>query len=94
MSDTPRTDALDCELHNPRIIEDRYSSMADFARELERENAQLRAWIEGLDLIVENTKEPARYAREWHGEVGWVYPGQAAYLGERREEVLKPRSDG
>lgn len=50
--------------------------------------AELEAWIKGLDLLVENTSEHPQH-RDWHGgEVGWVYPGHAAYYGDRREAVL------
>ena len=34
---TPETDALDRELHSPRVLQDRYSEMRDHARRLERE---------------------------------------------------------
>jgi hypothetical protein len=34
---TPETDALDCELHNPRVLSDRYSEMMEHAQKLERE---------------------------------------------------------
>ena len=45
MSDrpTPETDALDCELHNPKVLSDRYSTMRDHARSLERERDEARA---------------------------------------------------
>lgn len=46
MHDTPKTDRLDCELHNPTVLEDRYSAMRDHASELERENARLREALE------------------------------------------------
>jgi hypothetical protein len=34
---TPRTDEMDHELHNPRVLQDRYFGMLDHARTLERE---------------------------------------------------------
>ena len=34
---TPETDALDHELHSPRVLQDRYSEMRDHARKMERE---------------------------------------------------------
>ena len=39
MSDRPtlETDDLDLELHNPRVLQDRYSEMMEHARKLERE---------------------------------------------------------
>jgi hypothetical protein len=42
MSDTPETDALDCALHNPCVLQDRYSEMRDHAQQLERERDEAR----------------------------------------------------
>ena len=42
MNDTPETDALDCELHAPRVLQDRYSEMRDHAQKLERERDEAR----------------------------------------------------
>lgn len=44
MSDrpTPETDALDCELHTPRVLQDRYSEMRDHAQKLEQERDEAR----------------------------------------------------
>ena len=44
MSDrpTPETDALDCELHNPKVLQDRYSTMLEHSRKLERERDEAR----------------------------------------------------
>lgn len=39
---TPETDALDCELHTPRVLQDRYSEMRDHAQKLERERNEAR----------------------------------------------------
>ena len=39
---TPETDELDCELHNPRVIQDRYSEMLEHARRMERERDEAR----------------------------------------------------
>jgi hypothetical protein len=39
---TPETDALDCELHNPRVLSDRYSEMINHAQKLERERDEAR----------------------------------------------------
>lgn len=39
---TPETDALDCELHTPRVLQDRYSEMRDHAQKLERERDEAR----------------------------------------------------
>jgi len=49
---TPETDALDCELHNPRVMQDSYSEMRDHAQQLERVNeaqkelSSIHRWIE------------------------------------------------
>lgn len=40
---TPETDELDCELHNPRVIQDRYSEMLEHARRMERERDEARS---------------------------------------------------
>jgi hypothetical protein len=63
MNDTPETNALDCELHNPRVLSDRYSEMTEHACKLERERDEARkamreAWlamdeIDGTDRMVE-----------------------------------------
>ena len=53
---TPETDALDCELHNPRVMQDRYSEMRDHAQQLERVNeaqkelSSIHRWIERNNL--------------------------------------------
>lgn len=39
---TPETDAFDCELNNPRVLQDRYSEMLEHARKLERERDEAR----------------------------------------------------
>jgi hypothetical protein len=69
MSDTPETDALDCELHNPRVLSDRYSEMMEHAQKLERERdearidaAQLADRLSGLEL--RTTEELAKLERE------------------------------
>jgi hypothetical protein len=41
-SNTPDTDALNCELHNPRVLSDRYSEMMEHAQKLERERDEVR----------------------------------------------------
>jgi cell division septum initiation protein DivIVA len=45
---TPETDALDCELHNPRVLQDRYSEMMEHAQKLERERDELQKAVNGL----------------------------------------------
>ena len=56
MSDrpTPETDALDCELHNPRVMQDSYSEMRDHAQQLERERDEAREQIKELIYITES----------------------------------------
>lgn len=39
---TPKTDALDCELHNPRVLQDRYSEMMEHSQNMERERDEAR----------------------------------------------------
>jgi len=46
MSDTPKTDELDRELHAKGVLADRYSDMLEHARELEWE---LRNWKDAAD---------------------------------------------
>ena len=50
MSDTPETDALDCELHTPRVLQDRYSEMRDHAQKLERERDEAREELHDIRL--------------------------------------------
>jgi len=45
---TPETDALDCELHNPKLLSDRYSAMRDHACRLEQERNEA---VAGLKLV-------------------------------------------
>jgi len=53
MSDrpTPETDALDCELHTPRVLQDRYSEMRDHAQKLERERDEAREERDKLQVM-------------------------------------------
>jgi len=83
---------------SPDILRDFASLQADVAAlnkgnvDLANENARLReeinvfrAWIGSLDVLAENNED----RRNWHGsDVGWVYPGHAAYYGIRREDIL------
>lgn len=39
---TPETDTLDCELHNPKVLSDRYSIMRDHSNNLERQRNNLQ----------------------------------------------------
>ena len=39
---TPETDDLDRELHNPRVLQDRYSEMMEHAQNMERERDEAR----------------------------------------------------
>jgi hypothetical protein len=63
MSDipTPETDALDCELHNPRVLSDRYSEMMEHAQKLERELDKVR---HKLELCMAANSDVARIAKE------------------------------
>jgi uncharacterized coiled-coil DUF342 family protein len=51
---TPETDALDCELHNPRVLSDRYSEMMEHAQKLERERDEAREEAKRLDGAYED----------------------------------------
>ncbi len=83
---TPRTDEL-FQQWDKRVI-------TQHARTLERELttanariAELEQWIRGLERcsITNDTEE-----RQWHGgEIGWLYPGQCAYVGTEKPEGLK-----
>jgi hypothetical protein len=57
-----------------------------YAAEMQDENARLRKWIEELNILAENAGDH----REWLGsEIGWLYPGCAAYYARpRREDIL------
>lgn len=46
-------------------------------------------WAGELDELATNTGE----YREWHGDLGWVYPGQSVYHGERLESVVCSPND-
>jgi len=60
---------------------------AEEFRQTREENARLRKWIEELDEIAKCTTP----ARDWHGDIGWLYPGQAAYVGESRDSFSEPQ---
>jgi hypothetical protein len=69
MSDTPETDALDCELHNPRVLSDRYSGMMEHAQKLERERDEAREDARLLSerltaLELQSSEELARLERQ------------------------------
>jgi len=65
MSDTPETDALDCELHNPRVLSDRYSEMVEHAQKLERERDEARqAWYEMHSSFERSRDEAEKLMRE------------------------------
>lgn len=46
---TPETDDLDRELHNPRVLQDRYSEMMEHAQNMERERDEARESIIGWE---------------------------------------------
>lgn len=55
MDDTPRTDAAEAEANEGADVNDPFYVMCDFARTLERENAQLRKDLqESRDLYEAN----------------------------------------
>jgi hypothetical protein len=57
---------------------------------LDRENARLREWIDGLDMLAANNG----VHREWGGDMGWVYPGAAVYYAAtKRDDILANASD-
>jgi hypothetical protein len=71
---TPETDALDHELHSPRVLQDRYSEMRDHARKMERERDEAREalrqiWQSGdaafLPYIDQET------INRWRKAAGW-----------------------
>jgi len=75
MSDrpTPETDALDCELHNPRVMQDRYSEMRDHAQQLERERDEARGalreiWQSGDAFLPHVDRETTS---RWRKAAGW-----------------------
>lgn len=51
---TPETDALDCELHNPRVLQDRYSEMMEHAQNMERERDEAREALDRASLYISN----------------------------------------
>ena len=53
MSDTPRTDKRCLESQSLKSMSMRFAWMCDFARDLERENAALRADKERLDWLIQ-----------------------------------------
>lgn len=67
--------ALQCqETENAQLLSD----IKETARQLElttTEPGRLRKWIEELDCLASNEGDD----REWHGDMGWVYPGGAVY---------------
>ena len=46
-------------------------------------------WAGELDELATNTGEN----REWHGDIGWVNPGQSVYYGERLESIVCSPND-
>ncbi len=59
-----------------------------FSRELIDAKArlfELGSWARGLNIIAYNPK----MRREWHQGVGWLSPGQCAYVGNQKPEDWK-----
>ena len=63
MSDTPETDALDCELHNPKVLSDRYSAILDHSRKLERERDEARELAQQMSESNQVLMADARFYR-------------------------------
>lgn len=62
MTDTPRADELDRELHASGVLADRYSDMLEHARQIERENARYSETLHDGYMVYENlTHHEKRY---------------------------------
>lgn len=91
MNNTPETDALDCELHNPRVLSDRYSEMMEHAQKLERERDE--AITRRMETIMqcelyEQERDEARDAiAGW--EKKWNIAVEMAAIAENERDLLK-----
>jgi len=61
---TPETDALDCELHTPRVLQDRYSEMRDHAQKLEQERDEARESLKQARLLGMSSEREAKFISE------------------------------
>ena len=102
MSDrpTPETDALDCELHTPRVLQDRYSEMRDHAHKLERERDEAREEsLEQARLLGVSGERECRLIAErdqarreilgWENK--WKAAVEMAALAENERDRLRER---
>lgn len=55
---------------------------ADRLQEQQERIKRLDEWIKDLDIIGSHSGK--NDMREWNGDIGWLYPGQVAYVGESR----------
>ena len=103
MSDrpTPETDALDCELHTPRVLQDRYSEMRDHAQKLERERDEAlmdRARGETATMTINHYERNLRERnklRQWKKEMlliesQWDEQIVGRLLGLQLGDYIKP----
>ena len=93
MSDrpAPETDALDCELHTPRVLQDRYSEMRDHAQKLERERDEAREKAERYRLEANSLmlqRDEARESLKHIGEYGTEEINAAIDLRQKLASAL------
>jgi hypothetical protein len=75
VSATPKTDAaVEWATFRPGPI----SSIAEFARSLERENAELRKALQDAEVLASYTREDGK--RQWVTLGEWLRPGQCIVL--------------
>lgn len=88
---TPETDTLDRELHNPKVLSDRYSIMRDHSNNLERQRNNLQDQRDFAMGEIERLKEERDEARE----VGWKAAMQAVWdrlpIPEYANDPMTPR---
>ena len=65
---TPETDDLDRELHNPRVLQDRYSEMMEHAQNMERERDEARELNAKLIALAERATDDLRWFYESHAD--------------------------
>lgn len=59
---TPETDALHCDLHNSKVLQDRYSTMLEHSRQLERDRDHFK-WE--LHMALDEIEEARKMERAW-----------------------------
>jgi hypothetical protein len=102
---TPETDALDRELHNPRVLQDQYSEMMEHARRLERERNEARERIERQKLEINRLNGATNHAggtplkialreRDEAREKAERYRLEANAIMLQRDEALMDRANG